>query len=538
MPEGGRLRPAVLDDVILVEGDERTFARAKRLGFAGIEVVLADGELESGERLERLVRAKVSSSLAVPSLVLGAHSTRGGLANADSAVAERASDDVRRALDWAAELGADVVLVPFFARGEIFDDADLDRAAAAFRPLCTLAGERGVTLCYEGTLPAERVQHLAEHVGSSAFGCYFDLANAVRFGLDSATEIRTLGRLIRRVHLKDAGTRPGRCRPGLGLVDFVESATALREIGYEGWLVLETPPSAPELVGRDLSFARTVFPELGGNPGWPQFGMFTYDFGRGAWDTLAETCRLYGLSAVQLGSELLAECLEQPELIEPFRNLLEENGIAIAALAGYRNLTAPDPAARRRNIDHIALCLELAPRFGTSVVATETGTRNPASDWAHSPENRGEAAWELLCDAVEELLVVAESNGSILAIEAHVKNVLSSSLRLETLLERFPSEHLQVVLDPYNYVSPHLLGAQERLTRRFVARYEHRFVLAHLKDVGRDATETIEFGTGVFPQTPYLQFLRERPPALPMIVEHLPLDHAPSVLQRARELVS
>lgn len=527
-----------MDGVILAGSDAATFAHARRLGFVGVEIDLGPGDLDSRGRLDRLRKSQLATGLAVPSLVLGEHSARGGLGDADPAISGRASRDVLRTLDWAVELTADVILVPFFARGELLDDEAIGRAATAFRPLCERAAERGVTVCYEGTLPADGVRRLAAQIDSPAFGCYFDLANAARWGLDGPTEIRALGPLVRRVHVKDAGAQPGRCRPGRGLVDFDECATALREIGYDGWLVLETPPGLPELVARDLSFARAVFPELDGGPDWPRFGMFTYDFGRGEQDALVETCRLYGLESVQLGRELLDECLEDPEQIQPLVSLLAVNGIQIAALAGYRNLVAPDPASRRENLDYLARCLELAPGFGTSVVATETGTRHPTSDWQASPDNRREQTWELLCEAIEELLVVAERHGSILAVEAHVKNVLASTVRLEALLERFPSDHLQVVLDPYNYVSPHLLAAQERLARQFLTRFEHRFVLAHLKDVGQDASETIEFGTGVFPQRPYLEFLRDRRPDLPLIVEHLPLDHVPTALRRARDLAS
>ena len=82
-------------------------------------------------------------------------------------------------------------------------------------------------------------------VGSQAFGCYFDLANVVAGGMDSATEIRALGPLIRRVHFKDARVTAGDCPPGLGWVDFAASSEALDEIGYDGWVVLETPPALP-----------------------------------------------------------------------------------------------------------------------------------------------------------------------------------------------------------------------------------------------------------------------------------------------------
>jgi hypothetical protein len=46
---------------------------------------------------------------------------------------------------------------------------------------------------------------------------------------------------------------------------------------------------------------------------------------------------------------------------------------------------------------------------------------------------------------------------------------------------------------------------------------------------------TIEFGTGAFEQQSYLDFLATRRPDLPLILEHLPLDHVPDAARRVRE---
>jgi len=525
----------VMDHVLPAAGDDERFRVAMRLGFAGIEATLSRQE---PDRLDGLVRAQRDHGIAVPSLALGEHSDLGGVADTDPRVAEHACHDVERALGWATELGAEAILVPFFGRAELRDEADLDRAAVAFRPLCELAGERGVTLCYEGTLPADRIHALAERIGSRAFACYFDLANVVARGMDTATELRTLGALVRRLHFKDTRVQTGDCPPGLGRVDFRESARALDEIGYDDWVVLETPPGPAELVARDLAFARSALPRLERDTDWPRLGIFTYEFGRGEWDRLLETCRSFGLRAIQLGTPLLEECLEQPERIPEIRSRLEDAGVTVAALAGYRNLVAPDPETRRANLDFLGRCLELAPAFGTSVVATETGTRNPDGDWIDSPDNWRPETWDTLDDALAKLLAVAERSGAILALEGHVKNVLRTHGHLLGLLERFPSQHLQVVLDPYNYLSHHLLAAQERLTSEFLARFEHRFVIAHLKDVDPGGADigTIEFGTGVFSQAPYLEFLATRRPDLPLILEHIPLDHVPAASVRVRAL--
>lgn len=524
-----------MDHVLPAASDDDRFRLAARLGFAGVEAVLSR---QDPDRLEGLVRAQRGHGLSIPSLVLGEHSDLGGIADTDPTAAEHARDDVERALQWATELGAEAILVPFFGRAELRDDADVERAALALRPLCELAGDRGITVCYEGTLPADRISVLGERVGSRAFGCYFDLANVVVRGMDTATEIRSLGPLIRRVHFKDARVATGDCPPGLGRVDFRESARALDEIGYDDWVVLETPPGPAELVARDLAFARWVLPRLEWNADWPRLGIFTYDFGRGEWERLIETCRSFGLRAVQLGNPMLEDCLAEPDRVPEIRRAVEEAGVFVVGLAGYRNLAAPDAKVRRANIEFLARCLELAPAFGTSIVATETGTRNPDGDWVDSPDNWRPETWEPVDEALAELLVVAERSGAILALEGHVKTVLRTYGHAAGVLKRFPSRHLQLVLDPYNYVSRHVLPAEERLSAGFLRRFEHRFVLAHLKDVDPEGadTGTIEFGTGVFSQGPYLEFLRRRRPDLPLILEHLPLDHVPAAIERVRDL--
>jgi sugar phosphate isomerase/epimerase len=358
--------------------------------------------------------------------------------------------------------------------------------------------------------------------------------------MDTATEIARLGGLIRQVHMKDTLVGSGDCQPGLGRVDFASSAAALQAIGYDGWLVLETPAAPPEVVARDISFTRSWFPEIGLAGAYrPRLGAFSYGFGADELDRMIAAFRDAGLGAVQLGADLLEAAVARPEIIPEMRAKLEQGGIIVAGLAGYRNLVAPDPHKRRVNIDFLKRCLEIATLFGTSVVATETGTRHPAGDWLAVPENWGAEAWKLLEDALEELLAAAKQHGAILALEGYVNNVLQTHGQLLGLLERFRTPHLQVVLDPYNYLSSHLLPAAERVTQVFFDRFEHRFVLAHLKDVGVEGAErdTPEFGTGAFPQRHYVEFLRARRPDLPLILEHLPFEHIPAAIRRLEALL-
>ena len=79
-----------------------------------------------------------------------------------------------------------------------------------------------------------------------------------------ATAIRDLGReAIGQIHFRDVRISEGQppdynLALGEGNVDFRAVVQALRAIGYDGWIILETPPGADPLASAsaNLAFAR------------------------------------------------------------------------------------------------------------------------------------------------------------------------------------------------------------------------------------------------------------------------------------------
>ena len=500
-----KLRAGVLDSVVGGSDDRSTFHRARWAGFAGVEATLSARDLkgEGRDRLRTLERASASSGLAVSSFVLDHHNL-GGIADADPRVAAGAAEEVRVAIAWAAELGAGAILVPFFGHAELLTESDRVRAVSAFRALCPLASAAGISLLYEGSLPATEVARLAQEIGSPAFGCYFDTANLVFRGLDPPTEIRRLGALVRQVHIKDVRARKGDVHLGRGRVDFAECARALAEIGYEGWLVFETPPGPPPLAARDLSYVRSVFGGVeADDEAWPVYGAHV----EAPLEEAAGALSSAGITAVQLGGEALDAALADPAST---RQLLAKAGLRLAALAPAASIVARDDVVREAAVAAVERCLEAAPGLGTWVVSTGTGTLAAEGGGLDSREWASEEAWATLCSSVERLLPAAEQRDVVLALEGSARTVLKTPSQVLQLLERYPSPSLQVVADPYAYLSPHLLPAHERVSREFLELLEDRFVLARLDDVAASngTLERPEFGLGEFSQRPYLAFLR------------------------------
>ncbi len=267
---------------------------------------------------------------------------------------------------------------------------------------------------------------------------------------------------------------------------------------------------------------------------WPEFGTFTPD---GEFDSLPEMAaamRELGLTAMQIGGNVLEELVARRADPGKVRTAFENEGVRIAGVAGYSNLVAPDLAVRKAKRAFVKRCLEIAPALGEPVVATETGSFHPDQEWFDHPLNHTPEAMEEVCRALDELLPVAEASGSVLALEAYVNNVLKRLDQVDALLDKYRTNALALVCDPYNYISADLLPQAETVAEDFFTRFGPKFAMAHLKDVGHEGAEkeTPEYGTGVFPQRPYLRWLKANRPDLPLILEHLPFANMGAAIAR------
>ena len=77
-----------------------------------------------------------------------------------------------------------------------------------------------------------------DEIDSPWVGAYFDIGNVRKFG-PSEDWIRTLGRRIVKLDVKDWGRGNGFCKIGDGDVNWPEVRAALGEIGFTGWSTAE-----------------------------------------------------------------------------------------------------------------------------------------------------------------------------------------------------------------------------------------------------------------------------------------------------------
>jgi sugar phosphate isomerase/epimerase len=217
------------------------FLKARELGFDGIELCLGgnykDHPLFSEEGIERVQQLSDASGVAVSSFSPGGFCSYTYFHPDDGIRAEgmRMLNHLSRV---APQFGVKVILVPFFGEGTIKADAVTNpRLVDGIRRTAEVAAKYGVTLGIESTLSAEQHAALLDAAGCDNVGVYYDMGNATHYGYDSAAEIRALGKRICQIHMKDLGGK----HLGEGGVNFEAVGEAIKSIGFDGWLVLETP---------------------------------------------------------------------------------------------------------------------------------------------------------------------------------------------------------------------------------------------------------------------------------------------------------
>ena len=152
------------------------------------------------------------------------------------------------------DLGAKVILMAFFGRGDLVQGAEvktkeLDAVIGRLKDAAPKAKECGVYLGVESYLSAKQNLDLLERVGSDWVRVYYDCRNSTDKGYDAPAEIRLLKDRICQVHFKDGGHYLGE-----GPLKWEPVAEALKAIGYKGWYVLET--ACPK--NRDADFTRNA----------------------------------------------------------------------------------------------------------------------------------------------------------------------------------------------------------------------------------------------------------------------------------------
>lgn len=147
--------------------------------------------------------------------------------------------------------GSSVLLVPAVVNKEVTEQVAWDRSVEQIRKALPLAAKLGVHILIENVWnrflydhsgpnnqTAEKLAKYLDDIDSPWVGSYFDIGNHQKYG-KPAEWIRTLGKRIVKLDVKDWGVKGGFTKIGGGDVDWPDVRKALAEIKFTGWATAE-----------------------------------------------------------------------------------------------------------------------------------------------------------------------------------------------------------------------------------------------------------------------------------------------------------
>ena len=235
---------------------------ARKAGLDGVEARVGDAadqlEIADPGAQARYKAQMRETGLPIRSLMMGL------LNSYPLATDPRGPAWLEQSIDGAKAVGARVILVAFFGNGDLLDsqekikERDVDIVVERLKAVAPRAKDAGVILGIENYLNGEQNERILDRIGHESVQLYFDVYNTgTTKGHDVPADIRRLRGRIAQFHFKN----------GPKYLDdekakFEPIAAAIREIGYEGWIVLETSSPSRNAVAdakRNGDYVRSLF---------------------------------------------------------------------------------------------------------------------------------------------------------------------------------------------------------------------------------------------------------------------------------------
>lgn len=241
--------------------------KAAQLGCAVLELACEDPALLDFPKVRDLLAER-----GLAPIVCGAFGPGRDISSDDSGARAGGMAYIRRLIDAAAVVGAELVCGPMYSqtgKARLLPDgerrAERQRAAAALRELADYAAERNVRLALEPlnrfetdmiNTARQGMDFLAE-VDHPAVGLHLDTFHMHIEEKSSADAIRLAGQRLFHFHAceNDRGV------PGTGQVAWAEIAAALRDIGYRGPVVIESFTPAVRTIAQAVCLWRPIAPD-------------------------------------------------------------------------------------------------------------------------------------------------------------------------------------------------------------------------------------------------------------------------------------
>ena len=268
----------------ITEQHSALFSRIREWGFDGVELFLSSSEPASIPAVRRIL-----DEVGLERTTCSVLPHEANLIDADAQVRARGGEFLKQCIERTAELGCKLICGPLYAALGIRSarrrtNDEWKRAVEGLHTAAEQAGKFGITLCVE---PLNRFEtyflntlsdasRLVHEVGEPNVLVHFDTFHANIEERDPVNSLRAVAKDLGHVHISEND----RGIPGTGHNDWRGILRALQEMGYEGWMTIESfaqpepelaaaaaiwrdlAPSGDELAREGLRFIKALCQEI------------------------------------------------------------------------------------------------------------------------------------------------------------------------------------------------------------------------------------------------------------------------------------
>jgi D-psicose/D-tagatose/L-ribulose 3-epimerase len=269
----------------VTEQHQPLLSHIKEWGFDGVELFLTADEPADIQAVRRML-----DELGLERATCSVIPREANLVSSQSEVRAKGKEILTKFVERTAELGANLICGPLYAglgvmTGRRRTEDEWKWAVDGLQAAARRGQELGVTLCIE---PLNRFETyflntqedaavLVREVAAPNVKIHFDTFHANIEEQHPAESVRAVAKELGHVHMSEND----RGIPGTGHVDWRGVLSALRDVGYGGWLTIESfaqpepelaaaaaiwrdlAPSGNELALRGLQFIKGISRELG-----------------------------------------------------------------------------------------------------------------------------------------------------------------------------------------------------------------------------------------------------------------------------------
>ena len=250
----------------VTESDFHLFSKLKAVGYDGVEVPIFDTSSPAHfKAIGQAIKDNGLECTAVTVLPDEAHNA----ISADAKNRQGAIDHLKTVIDCAHNAGVQTLCGPYYQvlgqfSGRYPTESELDYAAEVHRAIAPVSEAAGVKNAIEALNrfeshllnTMEQAASYVKRVNHPNFGTMYDTFHANIEEKDLAAAMRSCWDQVVHVHISEND----RSTPGEGHVDWATTFKTLKELKYDGWLMVEAFGLALPALAAATKVWRRMFP--------------------------------------------------------------------------------------------------------------------------------------------------------------------------------------------------------------------------------------------------------------------------------------